>query len=136
MTTMGDVDMLALALPQTAKEVDEEGRVRYLVEGKWFCFHRTPRPDALDPATGERLTDVFVFHVPDLEVKDMILQDDRGIFFTTPHWNGYKAVLTRIPSLKKIPKRELRDLVEDAWLSRAPKRLAKAWLAEHGVDDS
>jgi hypothetical protein len=62
----------------------------------------------------------------------MILQDDRGIYFTTPHWNGYPAVLIRIPDLKQLSRAELRDMVEEAWLSRAPKRVAKAWLAEHG----
>ena len=132
MATMRDLDTLALALPQTTKQVDDEGRATYLVAEKWFCFHRRPRPDAVDPKTGERLADVFVFHVSDLDVKDLILQDDRGIFFTTPHWNGFKAVLMRIPDLKRLRKAELRDMVEEAWLSRAPKRLAKAWLAEHG----
>jgi hypothetical protein len=74
---------------------------------------------------------VFVFRTTDLDVKEMTLQDDRGIFFTTPHWNGYPAVLIRIPDLKRLSRPELRDLVEEAWLSRAPKRVAKAWLAEH-----
>jgi hypothetical protein len=114
--------------------VDGEGRPRYLVDGKWFCFHRSPRPDAVDPGSGERLTDVFVLHVADLDVKDMILQDDRGIFFTTPHWDGYKGVLIRIRDLKHLRRPELRDLVEEAWLSRAPRRLAKTWLAEQGVE--
>jgi hypothetical protein len=132
MATMRDLDSLALALPQTTKQVDDEGRATYLVAEKWFCFHRRPRPDAVDPNTGERLADVFVFHVSDLDVKDLIVQDERGIFFTTPHWNGFKAVLMRIPDLKRLPKAELRDMVEEAWLSRAPKRVAKAWLAEHG----
>jgi hypothetical protein len=132
MATMRDVEKLALAMPDTTKEVDGEGRPSYLVGGKWFCFHRSPRPDAIDPETGERLTDVFVFHVADLDVKDLFVQDDRGIFFTTPHWNGYKAVLIRIPDLKRLGRAQLRNMVEEAWLSRAPKRLAKAWLAEHG----
>jgi hypothetical protein len=58
-----------------------------------------------------------------------VLVDPRGIFFTTPHWKGYPAVLMRIPSLKQLRKRELRDLVIDAWLTRAPKRVAKEWVA-------
>jgi hypothetical protein len=55
----------------------------------------------------------------------------RGHFFTTPHWNGYAAVLLRIPDLEHIDRDELRDLVVEAWLTRAQKRVAKAWLAEH-----
>jgi hypothetical protein len=80
------------------------------------------------------MDDVLVFWVDSLEEKDLILADARGIFFTTPHWNGYKAVLTRIPRLKELRKAELREFVEEAWLSRAPKRLAKSWLAEQGVE--
>ena len=131
MATMKDVDSLALAMPQATKEVSDDGRPTYLVHGKMFCFHRSRRPDAVDPETGERLDDVFVFRVEDLDVKELILADDRGVFFTTPHWNGYPAVLIRIPDLARLDRAELRDLVIDAWLTRAQKRVAKAWLAEN-----
>jgi len=135
MATRRDVEQLAMAMPETVKGEDEEGRPSYSVNGKVICWHRSPRPDALDPKTGERLTDVFVFRTTDLDVKEMTLQDDRGIFFTTPHWNGYPAVLIRIRDLKRLRRAELRDLVEEAWLSRAPKRVAKAWLAENEPPD-
>jgi hypothetical protein len=131
-STLRDVEKLALAMPETVKGEDNEGRPSYSVGGKVICWHRSPRPDALDPKSGERLTDVFVFRTTDLDVKEMTLQDDRGIFFTTPHWNGYPAVLIRIGDLKHLKRPELRDMVEEAWLSRAPKRVAKAWLAEQG----
>lgn len=134
MSTLRDVEKLALAMPETVKDEDNEGRPGYSVGGKVICWHRSPRPDALDPKSGERLTDVFVFRTTDLDVKEMTLQDDRGIFFTTPHWNGYPAILVRIRDLKHLKRAELRDLIEEAWLSRAPKRVAKAWLAEHGED--
>jgi hypothetical protein len=65
-------------------------------------------------------------------VKELVLADERGIFFTTKHFDGYPAVLVRIPDLARIDREELRDLVVEAWLTRAPKRVAKAWLAEHG----
>ena len=126
---MKDLDELALAMPQATKELSED-RPSYSVHGKYFCFHRRPRPDAVDEE-GERLTDVLVFRVEDQNVKDLILADGRGIFFTTPHWNGYPAVLVRIADLKRLKKAELRDLVVDAWLTRAQKRVAKAWLAEN-----
>jgi hypothetical protein len=103
---MADVDALALAMPQVTKEVSDDRRPTYLVHGKMFCFYRSPRPDALDAETGERLDDVFVFRVAD-------------------------PVLLRIPDLDHIDRDELRDLVVEAWWTRAQKRVAKAWLAEH-----
>jgi hypothetical protein len=128
---MADLDQLALAMPQVTKEMSEDGRPSYSVHGKSFCFHRSRRPDALDPETRERLDDVLVFRVDDLDVKELLLADDRGVFFTTPHWDGYAAVLVRIPNLGRLERDELRDLVVDAWLTRAQKRVAKAWLAEN-----
>ena len=132
MTTMRDLDRLALSLPQVEKEVSEDGRPSYSVNGKMFVFHRGRRPDAVDAETGERLEDVLMFRVDGQEAKELVLADPRGIWFTTPHWNGYPAVLIRIRDLKQIDKDELRDAVIEAWLTRAPKRVAKAWLAEQG----
>jgi hypothetical protein len=76
-----------------------------------------------------------MFRVADLDVKDLMLADDRGLFFTTPHFDGYPAVLLRIPSLARIDREELHELVVEAWLTRAQKRVARAWLAEHGSPD-
>ena len=129
MSTMADLDQLALALPEVTKEVDD-GRPVYKVHGKLFCFHRGRRPDAVDPENGERLDDVLMFRVADLDVKELLLSDARGIYFTTPHFKGYPAVLVRIPSLKRLDRDELADLVAEAWLTRAQKRVARAWLAE------
>jgi hypothetical protein len=131
MATMRDLDTLALSLPEVTKEVSDDGRPTYLVHGKMFCFHRGPRPDAVDAKTGERMTDVLAFRVDGAEAKELMLADPRGIFFTTPHWNGYPAVLMRIPDLKRLNKSELRDVVIEAWLTRVQKRIAKAWLAEN-----
>ena len=111
MATMADLDELALALPQVVKEVSEDGRPSYHVHGKMFCFHRSRRPDAIDPDSGDRMDDVLMFRVENLDVKELILADDRGMFFTTPHFNGYPAVLMRIPQLAAIEREELFDLV-------------------------
>jgi hypothetical protein len=132
MTTMADLDEIALSLPQVTKTLSDDGRPFYSVNGELFCLHRSRRPDAVDPQTGERLGDVLMFRVEDLGVKELMLADDRGVFFTTRHFDGYPAVLVRIPDLVGIDRDELRDLVVEAWLTRAPKRVAKAWLAEHG----
>jgi hypothetical protein len=136
MATMTDLEELAIALPQTTREVSDDGRPSYLVHGKMFCFHRGRRPDAIDPETGERLDDVLMFRVADEGVKELLLADDRGVFFTTRHFDGYSAVLMRIPDLARIGRDELHDLVVEAWLTRAQKRLAKAWLAEHQLGTS
>ena len=132
---MADLDELALELPQVVKEVSDDGRPSYHVHGKLFCFHRGRRPDAVDEQSGERLADVLMFRVADLDEKELLLAGRGDVFFTTPHFNGYPAVLMRIPSLAQLDRDELRELVVDAWLTRAQKRVAKAWLAEHAADD-
>jgi hypothetical protein len=134
MATMADLDELALAMPHTTKELSDDGRPSYLAHGKRFCLQRSRRPDAVDPETGERMDDVLMFRVADLGVKDLMLADDRGLYFTTPHFNGYPAVLLRIRDLHRLDRDELQDLVVEAWLTRAQKRVAKAWLAEHAVE--
>jgi hypothetical protein len=135
MATMADLDELALAMPQATKQVSDDGRPAYHVHGKLFCLHRSRRPDAVDPDTGERLDDVLMFRVADLDVKELMLADARGVFFTTPHFRGYPAVLVRIPDLARLDRDELHDLVAEAWLTRAQKRVARAWLEEHRLAD-
>jgi hypothetical protein len=131
---MADLDELAMAMPETSREVDD-GRPSYKVHGKMYCFHRSQRPDAVDPQTGERLADVLMFRVADEGVKELLLSDGRGVYFTTPHFNGYPAILVRIGSLAQLDRQELGDLVAEAWLTRAQKRLAKAWLATNSADE-
>lgn len=121
MATLRDLDRLALELPETAKEVDGEGRPSYLVAGKWFVFHRPPRRDA-------PFDDVLAFRTDGIESKELLLADPRGIWFTTPHWNGYPGILIHIPDLKQLKRKELREAVVEAWLMRAPKKLARDYL--------
>ena len=130
MATMADLDELALSLPKTTKKLTSDGRPEYYVHDKLYCCHRGRRKDAVDAKTGERLADVLMFRVPDLDVKELLLTDARDIFFTTPHFDGYPAVLVRIPELERLERDELEDLVAEAWLTRAQKRVANAWLAE------
>jgi hypothetical protein len=133
--TIADLEELALALPAVTKELSDDGRPAYKVHGKLFVLHRSRRPDAVDPETGERMDDVLMLRVADLWAKELLLSDERGVFFTTPHFDGYPAVLVRTPDLERIDRDELEDLVVEAWLTRAQKRVAKAWLAEHGVEE-
>jgi hypothetical protein len=134
MVTMRDVEKMALSMPGAIKELRDDDRPAYLVDKKLFCFHRTQRRDALDPDTGERLNDVLVFQVANEEMKSMWLAERPSVYFTTDHFNGYAAILVRIPSLSEIDRDELAELVTDAWLTRAPKRLAQRWLDDQGLE--
>lgn len=126
-----DVHDAALAMPYVTVERGRSGNAVYQVGGKSFVFFRTPRPDAFDPTTGERYDDVIVIWVPSESDKLALIQDDSLPFFTTPHFDGHLSVLVRASRLGAIPRRELRETVQDAWLSRASKRRADTWLNEH-----
>jgi len=129
---MRDLDELALAMPGTTAAHSDDGRPSYHVSGKLYCCHRSDRKDAVDER-GERLADVLLFRVADLDTKELLLGDSASPFFTTAHFNGYPAILLRIAHLGRIRRAELFELVADAWLTRAPKRVAAAWLAEHDL---
>lgn len=125
---VADVHALARAMPHTTVEVGSTGNAVYQVGGKSFIFFRTPRPDAFDPQTLERYADVIVFWVPDELDKQALISDDSTPFFTTPHFDGHPSVLVRASRLGELTVAQLREVVQDAWLSRASKRRAAAWL--------
>jgi hypothetical protein len=110
----------------------EDDLPSYAVDGKTFLFHREPRKDAVDPETGERYDDVIAFWVADLDTKDALVSDEGTPWFTTPHWNGYRAVLLRGSRIGELTRDELVEQVQDAWLARVGKRKAKAWLDGRG----
>ena len=103
---------------------------RSAVRGKLYGCQRDRRPDAIDPDTGGRLDDVMMFRVADEGVKHALLADPTGAWFTTPHFNGWPAILVRLGDLDKLGRDELEEVIVDAWLCQAPKRVAKAWLAD------
>jgi hypothetical protein len=111
-----------------------QDRPVYQVGGKSFVFFRNPRPDAFDPATGERYDDVIVFWVQSESDKQALVQDPRSPFFTTPHFDGHLSVLIRASRIGEISLAELAEVVQDAWLSRASQRRADAWLKARGLD--
>jgi len=126
-----DVEHLALALPEVTREPagpTAPGRPAYQVRGKTFAFFRVPRKDALDPNTGEPYDDVMAFSCT-AEDKEALVRDPGTPFFTTPHWNGYNAVLLLERDVGRITVEELREVITDAWLAKAPKRLAADFLA-------
>ena len=123
-----DVHELALGLPHVTVVHGSGGNPVYQVGGKSFVFFRTPRPDAVDPVSGERLPDVIVFWVASEGDKQALVQDESTPFFTTAHFDGHPSVLLRASRVGELTRQELAEVVEEAWLSRASKRRADAWL--------
>jgi hypothetical protein len=124
-----DVHELALGMPHVTVVHGGSGNPVYQVGGRSFVFFRTPRPDAVDPATGERLPDVIVLWVASEADKQALVQDPMSPFFTTPHFDGHPSVLVQASRLGETTRQELAELVQDAWLSRASARRRAAWLA-------
>ena len=128
MATWDDVSRIATALPETS-EVGTD-LLAWKVKDKSFAWDRPLRKGDL-AALGDAAPDgpVLAIRTPDLGAKEALLAEDPAVYFTTPHFNGYPAVLVR---LGEIDVEQLRDLLEEAWLGRAPKRLAAQFLADRG----
>jgi hypothetical protein len=124
-----DVRRLALAMPAAEERVSRDMR-QWRVKEKLFVWERPLRRSDLE-ALGDAAPDgpILGARVEHLVAKDALIADDPDVYFTTPHFDGYPAVLVR---LERIDAEELRELVEDAWVQRAPKTVAQAWLADQG----
>jgi len=125
MATWRDVRRLALALPETS-EKSSRGTLTWAVKDKSFAWERPLRPADL-AALGTRAPagPILGVRTADLEMKEVLLASDPAVYFTTPHFNGYPAVLVR---LGKIGATALNELLIEAWLARAPNRVAAAFL--------
>ncbi|MCX4097465.1 MmcQ/YjbR family DNA-binding protein [Nocardia sp. alder85J] len=126
-----DVHETCLAMPHVTIEYGSRENPVYQVGRKSFVFFRTPRPDAVDPVTGERYPDVVLIWVPSESDKLALVQDPDSPFFTTSHFDGHPSVLVRGSRIGELDRTELVEIVQDAWLSRASATRAKRWLAEH-----
>ncbi|MFC9787052.1 MmcQ/YjbR family DNA-binding protein [Rhodococcus sp. NPDC127528] len=129
-----DVHRLAQGMPHVTVVPGPRGNPVYQVGGKSFVFFRGPRPDAFDPDTGERYDDVIVIWVDSESDKKALIQDPESPFFTTPHFDGHLSVLVRASRLRELTRREVAEVVQDAWLSRASERRRRTWLEEHPVE--
>jgi hypothetical protein len=129
MATWEDVERIALALPETTEGISREQR-HWRVKDKGFVWERPLRRSDLE-ALGDSAPDgpILGVRVEHLMAKDALLADDPDVYFTTPHFDGYPAVLVR---LDRISVDELQEVIVEAWLVRAPKRLAKAFVDEAG----
>lgn len=128
-----DVHDLAAGMPHVTVVTGTGGNPIYQVGGKSFVFFRNPRPDAVDPDTGERYADVIVLWVGSEADKQALVQDPDSPFFTTPHFDGHPSVLVRASRLGELTRAELAEVVQDAWLARASARRAARWLEDHGL---
>ena len=127
MATWDDVRAIALGLPETSEGVSRDLR-HWRVKDKGFVWERPLRRADLE-ALGDAVPDgpILGARVEHLVAKEALLADDPSVFFTTPHFDGYPAVLVR---LERIGLADLHEVVVEAWLARAPKRLAEAYLRE------
>jgi hypothetical protein len=127
MSTWDDVRRLALALPETSERVSHEQR-QWRVRDKLFVWERPLRPQEIE-ALGAAAPDspILGARVEHVGAKEALIADDPGAFFTTPHFDGYAAILVR---LDRIALQDLEEVVTEAWLARAPARLIKEYLGE------
>jgi hypothetical protein len=126
--TWDDVRQIAMALPEV-EERESRGLSAWRVKDKGFVWER-PLRRADYEALGDAAPDGAILgaRVEHLVAKEAILADESGVYFTTPHFDGYPAVLVR---LDDIAVDELQELIVEAWLVRAPAKLAKSYLDEH-----
>jgi hypothetical protein len=132
--TLADVHAMAESMPHVTRADSHQDHPIYQVGAKSFIFFRTPRPDACDPVTGERYDDVIVFWVESDADKRALVDDANSPFFTTPHFDGHLSVLLRARDLPQVTYAELREVIQDAWLSRASLTRARAWLQAQGIE--
>ena len=125
MADFEDVRRIALGLPETS-ERPQWGNASWRVRDKPFVWERPLRPADLralgDAAPDGPILGVRVEHVG---AKEAMIADDPSVYFTTPHFDGYAAVLVR---LDEIALDELKEVIAEAWLCQAPKRLARDYM--------
>jgi hypothetical protein len=124
--TWDDVRRIALALPETSERASRDLR-HWEVKGKGFVWERPLRRADLE-ALGDDAPEgpILGAMVEHLGAKEALLADESGVFFTTPHFDGYAAILVQ---LDRIGLDDLEEVVVEAWLARAPKRLAEAYVS-------
>ena len=107
---------IALSFPEV--EASTEGRIAFSVRGKSFAWEARERDGG---GLAVRV---------DRDEKELILDSNSSVYFTSPHYRGYPAVQIRLES---IDRDELLQRLEDAWLIQAPKRLAASYVADAGA---
>jgi hypothetical protein len=131
MASWDDVRRIALALPEAAESASSGGQATWRVRGKLFAWERPLRDSELEALGKEAPSGpILAARVEHLHAKEAILTDEPRVYFTTPHFDGHSSIL--VP-LERVDLEQLEELIVEAWLARAPKRAAKAYLEE--LDD-
>jgi hypothetical protein len=127
--TWDDVRRIAMAMPG-ASERESRGLRQWRVGDRLFVWERPLRRSDLE-ALGSNAPSgpILGARVEHLVAKEALLANDKGVFFTTPHFDGYPAVLVK---LDKIGLEDLDEVIVEAWLARAPRKLVDAYLSERG----
>lgn len=131
MASWEDVAALALALPEVAEEPSYGDRA-WKVRKKTFAWERPLRAKEVEelggfePEGAAPTGEILGVRVADEEAKQALVSSEPEIYFTTSHFDGYPAVLIR---LARIARPELEEMLIEAWLAKAPKRVAAAYLA-------
>jgi hypothetical protein len=125
---LDDVRRIALSLPETTEAVSW-GNAHWRVKNKGFVWERPLNQSdyAALEALGEQAPEgaLLGVRVADIGVREVMIADDPALFFTIPHFDGFPAILVRLDQIG-VP--ELEELITEAWLDRAPKRLAQQYL--------
>jgi hypothetical protein len=123
-----DVDAICAGLPETELGTTWGDVPTWKVprgeKGRGFVLYRRPGRTAIDPATGEPFTDLLVIRTANSDDKQALVDGD-GPFFTIDHFDGYNAVLVQLSRLGEIGRDELAEVITDAWVAVAPRRLAR-----------
>ena len=125
MSTWDDVRRLALALPETS-ERESRGLRQWRVKDKLFVWERPLRASDLE-ALGDSAPDGAILgaRVEHLGAKEALVADPSGVYFTTPHFDGYPSILV---ALDQITLADLEEVTTEAWLARAPAKVARTYL--------
>jgi hypothetical protein len=125
-----DVRRIALSLPESSERISH-GHPMWRVRDKGFVWERPLRAADLEAlGEGAPTGPILGARVEHLGAKEALTADRPEVYFTTPHFDGYAAVLV---VLEEIEVDELEELIVEAWLARAPKRLAAQYAAEHDL---
>jgi hypothetical protein len=120
-----DVRRIALGLPETSEQ-RSRGHASWRVRDKGFVWERPLRRSDLEALGDTAPTGpILGARVEHVGAKEALLADDPGVFFTTPHFDGYPAILVRLDA---IAVQDLEEVIVEAWLNRAPPRLVKAFV--------
>jgi hypothetical protein len=129
MASWDDVRRIALALPKATEDASRRGQLSWRVRDKLFVWERPlGKKDLLALREDAPSGPILGARVEHLGAKEALLADDPGVFFTTPHFDGYPAILIRLDA---IGLDDLKEAVVEAWLARAPERIAREYVEKN-----